>query len=88
MTMALPAPIHTRLAYRPPVSAAIALAVFVLFALLVPRFFTFGNLENVARIASILCIAACGQAITANGCTNKSVGRNRIARSIGCWSRR
>ena len=52
-----------RPAYRPPVSAAIALAIFILCALLVPRFATFGNLENVARIASILCIAACGQAI-------------------------
>ncbi|HMN86422.1 MAG TPA: ABC transporter permease, partial [Bauldia sp.] len=58
---AVPAP--ARLAVRPPLSAAIALAVFVLFALLVPRFATFGNLENVARIAAILCIAACGQAI-------------------------
>ncbi len=55
--------VMARPGYRPPVSAAIALAIFVLFALLVPRFATYGNLENVARIASILCIAACGQAI-------------------------
>jgi ribose/xylose/arabinose/galactoside ABC-type transport system permease subunit len=63
MSVASSAPAVARPGYRPPLSAAIALAIFVLFALLVPRFATFGNLENVARIASILCIAACGQAI-------------------------
>lgn len=46
-----------------PASAWIALAAFIVFALLVPRFATFGNIENVLRIAAILCIAACGQAI-------------------------
>lgn len=46
-----------------PVSVLIALGFFILCALFVPRFFSIGNLENVARIASILAIAACGQAI-------------------------
>ena len=63
MTMVATGSLQARLSYRPPVSAAIALGVFLLFALLVPRFATFGNLENVVRIASILCIAACGQAV-------------------------
>jgi ribose/xylose/arabinose/galactoside ABC-type transport system permease subunit len=51
------------LTLRPPSSAWIALAVFVVFALLVPRFATLGNIENVLRVAAILCIVACGQAI-------------------------
>lgn len=49
--------------FIPPTSAWLTLTVFVLFALAVPRFATFGNIENVLRIASILCIVACGQAI-------------------------
>lgn len=48
---------------RPPAGAWIALAVFFVFALTVPRFATFGNLENLLRVASILCTASCGQAI-------------------------
>lgn len=44
-------------------SAPITIAIFVLFALTVPRFATAGNLENMLRIASILAIASCGQAI-------------------------
>jgi len=63
MTWAATPPAAMRLATRPPASAAIVLGVFLLFALIVPRFATFGNLENVLRIASILCIAACGQAV-------------------------
>lgn len=46
-----------------PVSVVIALGFFILCAVFVPRFYSIGNLENVARIASILAIAACGQAI-------------------------
>lgn len=46
-----------------PISLAIALAFFVICALFVPRFASSGNLENVARIAAILAIVACGQAI-------------------------
>lgn len=49
--------------FRLPASAWIVLGIAVLFALLVPRFGTLGNLENVLRVASILCIVACGQAI-------------------------
>ncbi|MDB5512978.1 MAG: Sugar transporter permease [Enterovirga sp.] len=52
-----------RLAGAVPPSAPVALAIFLLFALVVPRFATAGNLENVLRIASILAIASCGQAI-------------------------
>lgn len=52
-----------RLAGTMPPSAPVALAIFLLFALTVPRFATAGNLENVLRIASILAIASCGQAI-------------------------
>jgi ribose/xylose/arabinose/galactoside ABC-type transport system permease subunit len=48
---------------RPPSSAWIAIAVCILFALLVPRFASFGNIENVLRVAAILCIVACGQAV-------------------------
>ena len=46
-----------------PVSVLIALVFFVVCALFVPRFANPGNLENVARIAAILAIVACGQAI-------------------------
>lgn len=46
-----------------PVSLWIAVAFFVICAVFVPRFFTSGNLENVVRIASILAIVSCGQAI-------------------------
>jgi ribose/xylose/arabinose/galactoside ABC-type transport system permease subunit len=52
-----------RLPMQPPASAWIAAAAFIAFALLVPRFATLGNIENVLRVAAILCIAACGQAI-------------------------
>lgn len=48
---------------RPPAAVWITLALFLAFALLVPRFATTGNLENVLRIAAILGIAACGQAV-------------------------
>lgn len=48
---------------RPPAVAAVCLALFLLCCLLVPRFATFGNIENVLRVAAILCIVACGQAI-------------------------
>jgi len=63
MTMAAAGSPSIRFAYRPPASAAIAFVAFVFFAILVPRFPTLGNLENVIRVASILCIAACGQAV-------------------------
>jgi len=46
-----------------PASVLIAIAFFMLCALLVPRFSSMGNLGNVARIASILAIVSCGQAI-------------------------
>lgn len=46
-----------------PVSLWIAMGFFVICAIFVPRFFTSGNLENVVRIASILAIVSCGQAI-------------------------
>ena len=48
---------------RPPAVALVCLSLFLLCCLLVPRFATFGNIENVLRVASILCIVACGQAI-------------------------
>ncbi|MDQ0391414.1 ABC transporter permease [Labrys monachus] len=48
---------------RPPAILWIAAAIFVLFLLLVPRFGTAGNIENVLRIAAILGIVSCGQAI-------------------------
>lgn len=52
-----------RLFRRVPVSVVIAVCFFLLCALLVPRFSNPGNLGNVARIASILAIVSCGQAI-------------------------
>lgn len=48
---------------RVPVSVWIAIAFFVVCALFVPRFSSTGNLTNVVRIASILAIVSCGQAI-------------------------
>lgn len=48
---------------RPPMAAWIALSLFAVFALAVPRFATSGNLENVLRIAAILGIVSCGQAV-------------------------
>jgi ribose/xylose/arabinose/galactoside ABC-type transport system permease subunit len=48
---------------RPPAVALVCLGLFLLCCLFVPRFATFGNLENVLRVAAILCIVACGQAI-------------------------
>lgn len=48
---------------RPPSSVWITIAIFLLFAAVVPRFGTVGNLENVLRVASILAIVSCGQAI-------------------------
>lgn len=48
---------------RPPAVALVCLGLFLLCCLFVPRFASFGNLENVLRIAAILCIVACGQAI-------------------------
>lgn len=47
----------------PPAAFWATLAIFALLTAFVPRFGTPGNLENVLRVASILCIAACGQAI-------------------------
>lgn len=61
MAMRVTRSIRERL--NPPAAVWISLAVFALFALTVPRFATFGNVENVLRVASILCIVACGQAI-------------------------
>jgi ribose/xylose/arabinose/galactoside ABC-type transport system permease subunit len=49
--------------FNPPASVWLTLIVFALFALVVPRFATVGNIENLLRVASILCIVACGQAI-------------------------
>jgi ribose/xylose/arabinose/galactoside ABC-type transport system permease subunit len=49
--------------FRPTAPVWVALGAFVLFSLFVPRFMTSGNLANVLRLASILCIASCGQAI-------------------------
>jgi ribose/xylose/arabinose/galactoside ABC-type transport system permease subunit len=46
-----------------PPSAWVLLALFVLLALVVPRFLTSGNLMNVARVAAILALAAFGQAV-------------------------
>ncbi|QIB35934.1 ABC transporter permease [Ancylobacter pratisalsi] len=48
---------------RPPAVALVCLGLFLLCCLFVPRFATIGNIENVLRVASILCIVACGQAI-------------------------
>ncbi|MBS7537355.1 ABC transporter permease [Ancylobacter lacus] len=48
---------------RPPAAALVCLGLFLLCCLLVPRFATYGNLENVLRVGAILCIVACGQAI-------------------------
>ncbi len=46
-----------------PFALWVMLGLFILFALTVERFATFGNLLNVARIAAILGIVSCGQAI-------------------------
>lgn len=51
-----------RLPHLPAVSL-ICLGLFLLCCLFVPRFATFGNIENVLRVAAILCVVACGQAI-------------------------
>jgi ribose/xylose/arabinose/galactoside ABC-type transport system permease subunit len=51
------------LRWRPPASLWAAAVLFAVLAAFVPRFATLGNLENVLRVASILCIAACGQAV-------------------------
>lgn len=60
---ALPLAGHMRQRIRPPAAAFVALAIFAVFAATVPRFATLGNIENVLRVASILCIVSCGQAI-------------------------
>lgn len=66
-----------------PVSLIVAMILFAVFALVVPRFFTFGNLENVARIAAILSIAACGQAIVLIlGCIEFSFGATAALASV------
>ncbi len=41
----------------------VLLAVLVLFSLVVPRFFSAGNFLNIAKVASVIVIASCGQAI-------------------------
>lgn len=48
---------------RVPASAYVLLALFVVVALVAPRFLTIGNLINVARVAAILALAAYGQSI-------------------------
>ena len=48
---------------RVPASVWVAIAVFGLCAILVPRFVTLGNLSNLSRVAAILAIASCGQAL-------------------------
>ncbi|WP_186417337.1 ABC transporter permease [Bosea sp. CS1GBMeth4] len=48
---------------RPPAIVIVTALLFGLAALTVPRFGTLGNVENVLRIAAILGIVACGQAI-------------------------
>jgi ribose/xylose/arabinose/galactoside ABC-type transport system permease subunit len=48
---------------RVPFSFWMAVLLFVLFAMTVERFATAGNLFNIARIAAILGIVTCGQAI-------------------------
>ncbi|MBB3773664.1 ribose/xylose/arabinose/galactoside ABC-type transport system permease subunit [Angulomicrobium tetraedrale] len=48
---------------RPPAVALVCLGLFLLCCAFVPRFATFGNIENVLRVASILCVVACGQAV-------------------------
>lgn len=61
--------IHRRLAAglagprRPPAIALICLGLFLALCVFVPRFGSLGNFENVLRVASILGIVACGQAI-------------------------
>jgi len=54
--------IRTRLAAAPASLYALAL-LFLVLALVVPRFATVGNLTNVARVAAILALAAFGQAV-------------------------
>ncbi len=49
--------------FRPSAVVWVGLGAFVLFSLFVPRFFSAGNIANVLRLGSILCIASCGQAI-------------------------
>ncbi len=48
---------------RPPAILIVTVLLFALACVLVPRFGTLGNVENVLRIAAILGIVACGQAI-------------------------
>jgi ribose/xylose/arabinose/galactoside ABC-type transport system permease subunit len=59
----LPPPVALPQWLRPPAISIATFALFVLACILIPRFGTFGNLENVLRIAAILGIVACGQAI-------------------------
>ena len=62
--LALPLPVRSAWRrWRPGAAAWTTLGVFLLFAVLVPRFASSGNLVNVLRVAAILCVAACGQAI-------------------------
>lgn len=64
--MALAARLPVQAAWRrcrPGAPVWTTLGVFLLFALLVPRFATAGNVVNVLRVAAILCIVSCGQAV-------------------------
>lgn len=49
--------------HRPPAALYALLALTVLCALWVPRFATAGNALNLLRVASVLAIAGCGQAV-------------------------
>ncbi|MFK8251894.1 ABC transporter permease [Ancylobacter terrae] len=63
MTKRLAGPLASLRLPRPPAVALVCLALFVACCLFVPRFATYGNIENVLRVAAILGIVSCGQAI-------------------------
>ncbi len=48
---------------RLPASVLVFAALFLLLAIVTPRFLSLGNLTNVARVAAILALASYGQAI-------------------------
>ncbi|MFA6964988.1 ABC transporter permease [Bosea sp. (in: a-proteobacteria)] len=56
-------PTAITLGLRPPAILIVTVLLFAIACMLVPRFGTLGNVENVLRIAAILGIVACGQAI-------------------------
>jgi len=63
MALTMPPTRSTWWRARPAAAIWVTLGTFLLFSVVVPRFPTAGNLANVLRLASILCVASCGQAV-------------------------